>query len=322
MKKISIVIINYNGGDDTLECLESLSKVKQEGFDLSILIIDNASSEVFKMDKSPLESDQPWAEKFKINVEIIRTEENLGFSGGNNLGIKKAIVEGADYVLLLNNDTRVDPHFLKNMVKGFERHQNVGIVVPKIYFEKGYEFHKKRYKENEKGKVIWYAGGKMDWRNVYGYHKGVDKVDNGEFDNDEITEYATGCCMLVKKEVFEKIGYLDNRYFLYYEDNDFSMRAKKASFFLYFIPSAIIWHKNAGSTGGSGSTLQDYFISRNRLLFGFSYASVKTKISLIRESLRILTAGRKWQKKGVIDFYFHRFGKGSYENNLKVSVKG
>ncbi|GAG55887.1 unnamed protein product, partial [marine sediment metagenome] len=160
--------------------------------------------------------------------------------------------------------------------------------------------------------VIWYAGSRMDWENVLASHRGVDEVDIGRYQRMEETDFATGCCMLVKREVFEKIGLFDKKYFLYWEDNDFSQRAKKAGFKVYFAPEAVIWHKNAGSSK-SGSFLHDYYLTRNRLLFAFKYASLRAKIALIKESIIKLFKGRKWEKKGIIDFYLGRFGKGGWK---------
>ncbi|KKQ34533.1 MAG: putative glycosyltransferase [Microgenomates group bacterium GW2011_GWA2_37_6] len=162
------------------------------------------------------------------------------------------------------------------------------------------------------GKVIWYAGGAIDWENVIGNHKGLDEVDKGQFDEDGETKMATGCCFLVKKEVLEKVGLYDDRYFLYFEDADFSERVKKAGFKIFYAPKSIIWHKNAQSSGGSGSSLQDYFTTRNRLIFGYTYAPMRTKIALFRQSLNLILKGRPWQRRGIIDFYLGRLGKGSY----------
>lgn len=311
MMNVSIVILNYNGLKDTIECLKSLFKVNLEKIKLRILVIDNASYDysaetIRKFSKTGKHSNM-------LTLEVIENENNLGFAGGNNVGIKEALSGGADYIMLLNNDTVVDKDFLVRLVEIFSKDKKIGIVVPKIYFYPGFEFYKDRYKDKEKGKVIWYAGAKMDWKNLIGSHLGVDEVDNGQYDKIYETEFATGCCMLIKKEVFEKVGFLDEKYFLYYEDSDFAMRAKRKGFKIIFAPSAIVWHKNAGSGGGSGSKLQDYYITRNRLLFGSRYASFRTKLALTRESLKIIFFGRYWQKKAVMDFYSKRLGKGSFK---------
>lgn len=302
MKKVYISVINYNSRRETIECLKSLDDLKVIDLIINILVADNASINVLKINPAD----------FKTPVKVIINDRNLGFSGGHNANIKLALDNNADYVLILNNDTRVDKDLIAQLLTGF-KDNNTGIVVPKIYFEKNYEYHKDKYKSNDLGKVIWYAGGILDWENVVGKNRGVDEVDKNQFNNICDTDIATGCCMLVKKEVFNEIGYFDERYFLYYEDTDFSMRVKNAGYKIIYQPKAILWHKNAGSAGGSGSEIQDYFISRNRMIFGLKYASSRSKLALLRESISLLLQGRHWQKQGIKDFYLRKFGKGSYD---------
>lgn len=302
MKSVSISILNFNGKKNTLGCVESLKKIDSSKFNLNIIVIDNGSVESF-----PLKGGR-WG---NTSLEIIRNEKNLGFSGGQNVGIKHALGSGADYVLILNNDTYVDRNFLEELLCVSQIDEKIGILVPKIYFAPGFEFHKQRYSEKELGKVFWYAGGEMDWNNVIGHNRGVDEVDKGQFDKVEETELATGCCMMIGREIFDKVGMFDDKFYLYYEDADLSIRAGRIGFKIFYVPSSIIWHKNASSAGGSGSVLQDYYITRNRLLFGFRYAPFRSKIALFRESLSLLFRGRKWQKRGVIDFYLRRLGKGA-----------
>jgi hypothetical protein len=284
--------------------LESLKNIKRENFELTIVVVDNSSKEEFDLKSGYMED---------IPLVVVKNKENLGFAGGHNVAIKYAIKNGADYVLILNNDTYVDKNFLEELLKATDRDKKIGVLVPKIYFAPGFEFHKDRYKKSDLGKVFWYAGGEMDWDNVIGRHRGVDLVDKGQFDKTEETEIATGCCMMVKKEVFEKIGLFDEKFYLYYEDADLSEKTKKAGYKIVYVPKSILWHKNAGSAGGSGSVLQDYYITRNRLLFGVRYASFRAKLALIKESFLILLTGRYWQKRGVLDFYLNKFGKGSFK---------
>ncbi|MFA5532831.1 MAG: glycosyltransferase, partial [Candidatus Shapirobacteria bacterium] len=122
------------------------------------------------------------------------------------------------------------------------------------------------------------------------------------------------CCLLISSKVFKKIGLLDEKFFMYLEDVDFCQRAKQAGFKLAYIPKSKIWHVNSGSSK-SGGDLHDYFITRNRLLFGFRYAKAKTKFALFRESIRFLISPStsSWKKKAVIDFYFKKLGKGSWK---------
>ena len=296
---IYIIILNWDGKKDTLTCLESLEKLKVTNEELRIVIVDNGSEEKLTVKGQEL--------------TVIRNNANLGYAGGNNVGIRYALEHGADYLLILNNDTIVHKDLVVQLLDVAKKDDQVGIVAPKIYFAKGYEFHKDRYKENQLGRVLWYAGGVMDFANVSGHHRGVDEVDRGQYDRQEETDYASGCCMLVKKGIFENVGLFDERYFLYYEDSDFSQRVKRRGFKIVYAPKALLWHKNAGSAGGSGSTLQDYYITRNRLFFGMRYAPLRSKVALLRESVNLLLNGRRWQKQGIADFYLGRFGKGSFQ---------
>jgi hypothetical protein len=303
MSNIFVSIINFNGAKNTLDCLNSLNKVLKQDFGLNIVIVDNGSSEKLTIDEDSYKN---------FSLKLIKSDKNLGFSGGQNLGIKYSLENGADFVVILNNDVTLDKDIFVELLKTFKEKKDCGAVSPKIYFAKGSEFHKVRYKEEDLGKVIWYAGGQMDWQNIIGSHKGVDEVDKGQFETEEETDFVSGCCMFVKKEVFEKVGFFDERYFLYYEDNDFSQRVKKSGYKIYYQPKAILWHLNAGSSG-SGSILHDYYITRNRLLFGFKYARQKVKLALFKESIKILLSGRNWQKIGIKDYYLQNFGIGSYK---------
>lgn len=300
MKHVVISILNFNGEKNTLDCLESLGAINEKGFILTILVIDNGSS-------------LPLIEIQNTKIKIIKNKTNIGFSGGHNMAIRYAFETKADYILILNNDTYVDKNFLGELLRIAEKDDEIGILCPKIYFAPGFEFHKEKYAEKDRGSVLWYAGGKMDWNNVVGHHLGVDEVDNGQFDKMGETAYATGCCAMLKRSVLEKVGLFDEKYFLYYEDNDLSMRVKKEGFKIIYVPKSVIFHKNAGSAGGSGSKLQDYYITRNRLLFGMRYAPIRAKFALFRESLKILLTGRYWQRMGIIDFYIRRLGKGSFK---------
>ena len=293
--KISIVILNYNGLSETLECLESIKACEVGNNSIEIIVVDNNSSDGSGGALSKLK-----------DINLIENRQNLGFSGGNNVGIKKAIARGSDAVLILNNDTIVDKSLFTNLISALKV---ADIVSPKIYFAPGFEFHKKRYKKEELGKVIWYAGAKIDWQNIIGAHIGVDEVDTGQFAKSRQIELATGACMFVKSEVFKKIGFFDEKYFLYLEDMDFCVRAKNQNFRILFNPKAIIWHKNASASGGSGSRLQDYFITRNRLLFAFKYAKLKTKIALLKQIIGQIKNPEK--KRALMDFMTCHFGRGS-----------
>lgn len=308
--KIFLVIPSYNGDQDTLECLESVLQSDQKSFELSVVIVDNCST------NNSLKKIKNYLRSFANNsrhsrVKVIENRENLGFSGGNNVGIRYALENEADWVFLLNNDTKIKNDCLIQLIKVAKSDKKIGLLGPKIYFYPGCEFHQSRYQENEKGKIIWYAGGIIDWQNVLGTHRGVDKVDTGQYNQVSATEFVSGCAMMVKREVFERVSLFDERYFLYYEDVDFNLRAKQAGYKLIFVPQAIIWHKNRG-TGQTGLPHQEYYMARNRLLFASRWAPTKTKIALVKESLMSLFKGSKAKKKGIIDYYLRKFGKGPY----------
>lgn len=303
MKNIFISVLNFNGSKNTQECIDSLKKIVIKDLKVTIIVVDNGSSEKLSL------KDNSWD---NIKLKILTNSKNEGFSGGHNISIKEALKDNANYIILLNNDTYVDKNFLIEMIKAAEIDEKIGILAPKIYFAPNYEFHKNRYEKSELGRVFWYAGGVMDWKNIIAFHRGVDMVDVGQFDKVESTDFASGCCMMIRVDVLKKVGFFDNKYFLYYEDSDFNIRTKKAGFKILYIPKSIIFHKNAGSSGGSGSRLQDYYITRNRLIFGMKYAPIRAKIAILKESMKIIFTGRYWQRRGVLDFYFGRLGKGSY----------
>ncbi len=298
MTKIAIIIVNYNGEKDTKELLESLKSIKKVDFELDVIIVNNdfrrggfflpaiATRRRWQAGNPPHGEGQKKTPPYEI--KIINNETNVGFARACNQGIQYSLKNGSDYICLLNNDTVVKPDFLINLLNIFQIEKDCGIVSPKIYFYPGQEFHKSRYIKENLGKVIWYAGGIFDWDNIYGSHRGVDEVDTGQYNKVQTTDYATGCCMFIKRKVIEKIGMLDEKYFAYLEDVDCCVRAKKAGYEIYYQPHAVIWHKNASSSGGPGSKLHYFLQERNRIYFGLKYASLKTKIHLLINAIQFL----------------------------------
>lgn len=305
MTKVFIVILNWNRAKDTIDCLKSISKMKKTDLEVTSVIVDNGSA-----DNSVSEIKK--YTKGNKSFEFVLNKSNLGFAEGNNRGIRYALDNGADYVMVLNNDTLVDRDLLTELMKVATSDPKIGALCPKIYFAPGFEFHKDRYDKKVSGRVIWYAGGKIDWQNVYGSSRGVDEVDNGKFDKIAETDYATGACTLLKAEALREVGVFDKRYYMYYEDTELSQRLKAYGWKVVYVPGGLVWHKVAQSSG-IGSDLNDYFITRNRLLFGMKYAPIRAKLALVRESIKFLFSGRKWQRAGVIDFYTGNFERGSYK---------
>ncbi len=304
MVKVSLIILNWNGLKMTREELDNVGKLDTKGLDATCVVVDNGSTD----------DSQEKLSSYKLSnmrYKFIETNVNLGYAGGNNFGLRYSFKKEFDYTILLNNDVILPKDILIKLIDIAEKDPKIGLLAPKMYFAKGYEFHKDRYKKEDLGKVIWYAGGFIDWENVYSDHRGVDEVDRGQYDREEIIDAANGACLLIRNEVIGDIGYLRDKYFMYWEDADYCMRAKKAGWKVVYTPKTELWHKVAQSSG-IGSNLNDYFLTRNRLDFGLRYAPLKTKISLIKESLRFLVCGRPWQKIGVRDYYLGKWGKGSW----------
>lgn len=292
-ENLAVVILSFNGRDSTLECIESVKSAKKGNISVRIIVVDNASAD-----------DSLNALRKVEDINLIVNNKNLGFSGGMNKGIEYALKHKATHIMLLNNDTVIDKNLLINMVRASVK---ADIISPKIYFSAGHEFHKNRYQKTDLGKVIWYSGGSIDWKNILGVHAGVDEVDTGQFNNLREITFATGCCILISREVFKKIGLLDENYFLYLEDMDFCYRAQKAGFKILFDPQSILWHKNASAAGGSGSKLQEYYFTRNRLLFAFKHASIRMKAAVLRQALGdILNPVRR---QALFDFLTFHYGE-------------
>jgi len=302
MKTVAIIILNWKQPQLTVDTIDSVLKIKHSNFKYKIILVDNGS---------PDNSLNIFKEKYQDNhfVKILDTKSNLGYAGGNNFGIKYALKNKYDYLMVLNNDVLVDSSFTQELVKELN---NYDIVGPKIYFAPGFEYHKDRYQKKDLGKVIWSMGGQVDWNNIYGSNINIDEVDHGQFEKiNKDVDFISGCCFIAKKEVFKKIGNFDEKYFMYMEDVDFCHRAKLNGFTLACIPKSIIWHVNSGSTKGPGH-LQNYFITRNRIYFASKFAKQRTKFAIFRESFKFLFKSH-WQRRGVIDFYLKKMNKGSWK---------
>jgi len=265
---LGIITVNYNQYQLTREFLDSIASVNNAK-NLFVYIADvSTKKEVLKIDGYPM----------KI---ILKSFLNNGYAFGINEGTKYFIKNNLTKFCAINNDVIFDKNFAVEAEKGFEK---ADIFGGKIYYAPGYEYHKK-YQKKDFGNVLWYAGGVYDWKNVYTSHRGVDQVDNRQFSDFEETDFITGCMLFFDKKVIDKIGFWNEKYFLYYEDADFCERAKRSGFKLFYNPRIIIWHKNAQSTGGSGSPLHQKYQRKNRLIFGLKYAPFKTKLYLVKNYL-------------------------------------
>lgn len=307
MVKVAIIIVNWKQAKLTIDTVNSFLKLKKSSFyKFHIFVIDN---------NSPDNSAAVLKNKFDNtgNITLLKTEINQGYVGGNNFGIRAALKQNFDLILCANNDIITDPAFLEILVKEIESNPKLAIAAPKIYFAPGHEYHYDRYKAKDRGKVIWSAGGKFDWNNVYGSNIGIDQVDTGQFDTPKTDiDFLSGCCILIRSSTIKKYGDFDEKYFMYLEDVELCQRFLKAGYTIKYVPSAIIWHINSGSSSPA-SSIQDYFITRNRLLFGGKYAKIRTKIALLKEAIIILINSKNyWQKRGIIDFFIQKWGIGSW----------
>lgn len=278
---VTIVILNWNGLSDTLACLESLQRLDYP--DYEIVVVDNGSTDG---------SVPVIRERFPV-VTMLENAENWGYAGGNNVGLRHAMAQGADYALLLNNDTVVDPAFLGILVNAAEAEPAVGIAGPTIYYY-------------EQPDIIWSAGGAIDWRRGSTRMVGLDERDEGQFGAEpRPVDFVTGCAMLVRRAVLERVGLLDERFFAYYEETEWCVRVRRAGYKIVHVPLARIWHK-ISPAAQADSPLVHYYMTRNRLLFlkatGAGWlAWVQT---LVAEDLRTLLSWslrpKKWQhKKGL-----------------------
>jgi GT2 family glycosyltransferase len=279
---VVIIILNWNGWQDTIECLESLYQNHYSNYD--VVVVDNDSNDrsVHKIKEycngkikieSPFFSYNPHNKPIEIveiepneNVKgnifrssfrrliLIKNDKNEGFAEGNNIGIKYALNNlDPDYMLLLNNDTVVDKEFLVEMLKVSESDNKIGILGPKIYY----------YDDPNR---IWFAKGKISWKLTRGLNIGYNQIDNGQYEKIAEVEYVSGCAFLIKKEVINRIGLIDKRFFLYFEEIDWTLRASKLGYKNVFVPKGKIWHKVSKSGGGIKGKIGLYYITRNRWL--------------------------------------------------------
>ncbi len=300
--KIGVITINYHSDKDTLECVSEIQKCQvPAGIDLEVYVVDNSKSAELKKRLAGISQ-----------VSYLSSPGNIGFAAGNNIGLKQCLADNVDIIVMINNDTLVPKNFILSILSSPITDEKVGAVGGLIYFAKGFEFEK-QYRQTDLGKVIWYAGGKYDWNNVYASHIGVNEVDNLQYNKITETDFITGCLFITKSDVLKKAGLFDERYCLYFEDSDLGLRIKSLGYKLIFDPSIKLWHKVAQSSA-IGSPLNDYFLTRNRLLFGFTYARLRTKIALVRESIRKMFNGTAAQKQAIKDYFTGNLGWGSWKN--------
>lgn len=243
-----IIILNYNGWDETVQCIESVRKIKYT--DYKILVIDNASDEVPAHNMRPEE------------IEYIRLNQNLGYAGGNNIGIEYAIRKGAAYICLMNNDIVVESNIFNQLIPQLDQ-PDTGVVGPATLFWKSDLIHSTGLKIN------FYTG----TAKILNYKKKVKDIKESNIDCD----YLEGTCLVFKASLIEQIGYLPEEYFLYFEETEWCCRIKREGLRVVCVPLANIWHKGSSSVNKI-SGLKCYFEDRNRILFEKRNAPAGAKI--------------------------------------------
>lgn len=242
MPQVVIIILNWNGLADTLECLASLTRLDYPACE--VVVVDNGSTD------GSVEAIQ---KRFPA-LTLIENGKNLGYAEGNNVGLRYALAQAADYALLLNNDTEVAPDFLLQLVDAAEADSLIGIAGPTIYY-------------HERPGVIWSAGGAIDWRRGKTWMVGLNTPDVGQFGvAPREVDFVTGCALLVKRAVMEQAGLLDERFFAYYEEVEWCVRTRRLGFGIIHVPKARVRHKIPLDARDS-SPFVHYYVTRNRLLF-------------------------------------------------------
>lgn len=249
--EVRIIVLNYNGLRLTLDCLASLYLMDYPAF--RVIVVDNGSTDG---SADAVRAAFPQA-------EVIETGENLYWAGGNNAGIKAALDSGAEYALLINNDTVADRGLVRGLVSAMRAHPRAGLAGPMIYYHPP--------QPGGRG-LIWYAGGVIDFRRGLTAHRGIREEDIGQYKEVEETGYVTGCGMMASRECLLRVGLLDASYGMYAEDADLSLRARKAGFSLLFAPGARMWHKVSSTAGGEFSPYKLRKKLRANLLFFWRYA--------------------------------------------------
>lgn len=289
--RVCIILVNYNGTTDTIECVKSLLHITYSEY--KIIVIDNGSTEKLEVMEHEILQDE--------RVIVIDIDNNLGFAGGNNYAIdycKK--MYDPEFYLLLNNDTVVKENFLLELVTTAHNWSNIGIVTGKIYlFSKPDEF--------------WYAGGALDLNTGWTSHFGAKEKDNGQYDVDREVTFASGCLWLLPRDTIESIGLMRTEYFLYYEDADYCYRVSEKGKKIVYCHNSAIFHKVNGSTKKISDS-ERYYMVRNGLYFTELYVGKKMRVKLLhlwqytkdvlKKRMRIKTFIRAY-----LDYKRHSFGK-------------
>lgn len=263
---VFLIILTWNQCEMTLRCLASATQLVYPKDRLKMVVVDNGSTDATV---SAIGQAYP-------DVKILPNASNLGYAGGNNVGIRYALSRSADYIGLLNNDVIVKPDMLMRLVDAAQASETTGVVTPLVA-------------EMDAPDTVWALGSRVDWRmgNVHRLYAGDRVAALQEALTFEV-DIASGAVLLAKRAVFEAIGLLDEPFFLYYEESDWCLRVRSAGYYILAVPAAMAWHKVSGTLGQS-SPLIDYYMFRNHLRFVSRHWSGLRRIGmLVRIVLRDL----------------------------------
>lgn len=295
-KNIYIIILNWNGKKFLEKCINSVLK---STYKVNVVVVDNASSD----------GSVKYLKKNYPQIAILKNKTNFGWGGGNNSGVEYALKREADAIFILNNDTEIEEKCVTNLVNELFKRREIGIVGPKIYLSV----------KDKRTRKISFAGGKFTKNRYFGIHVGDKQVDVGQFDSVKETEFTTGAAMMVKSEVFKKVGLFEERFFIYYEEGDFCMSTKKAGYKILFVPDAHVYHAFSG-TVKLNSPFQHYYTTRNHYLFVQMNAPLDVKIREFMRTPKTIyeflsskdTNKKKYSLLGIRDYYLRKFGKRIY----------
>ena len=242
---LGIVTVLYNQENLLDDFFESINNQNIKEF--KIYFIDNSSN------RNAYEKTFELNKKYGFNIDLIYNNNNLGVAGGNNIGIRRAISDGCDFVLLSNYDINIKKTNVVNDLLKLAYRDNSKIYVPKIYY----------YGTN----IIWYGGGYIDYIRGITVHNGDNENDRGQCDAIGLTNYAPTCFMIIHKNIFENVGLMDDKYFVYFDDTDFVERCTKKGVRIFYDPNIIIDHKVSQTTGGNWSEFSIRLLNRNRIYF-------------------------------------------------------
>lgn len=291
MAKIAVILVNYYGMKDTDECIRS---IRQSDMKADIVVVDNSCGS----------EEAALLQKAHLDVTVIANRENIGFAAANNAGIRWAMERDYEYVMLLNNDTVIEPDMIRFLVGKADQGT---VAVPAMYYA-------------SQPDALWYGGGSIS--------RWLGKSRHLQLRTERTVTYATGCCMMLHRDIIMNVGMLDKRYFMYCEDLEYSLRLAENHVSILYVPEAKLFHKVGKSSGGPQSPLSNYYLTRNRLhcirehrsyfrptayLFSISTRYIRMIMSVFHDDrFRAFQSGISDYKRGV-------WGKRKCENSMRQS---